>query len=74
MPWRIKVPQGDNLDEEKGITVEELAKDISIISTNYHDVSLYLLSAKINDKLFLFDSSTSKQINDITDITGIPDY
>lgn len=74
MPWRTLVQQGDKVEEEKGVKVDEIGNYINLISTHYHDVSLYLLSVKIDDKLFLFDSSTSKQIKDVTDITGIPDY
>ena len=62
------------MDEKKEISVMELGKNINLISTYYHDVSLYLVSAKVNDKLYLFDSATSSQIKDITRIIGFPDY
>ncbi len=62
------------MNEEKGISIKEIGKNINLISTYYHDVSLYLISVKVDNKLILFDSSTSTQIKDITEITGMPNY
>ena len=62
------------MNERKEISVKYIEKNISLISTHYHDVSLYLITVKVDNKLILFDSSTATQIKDITEITGMPNY
>lgn len=56
------------------ISISEITENLRLISTFYHDVSLNLVCLSYNNKVILFDTSTSSIIKNIIEDIGTPNY
>lgn len=62
------------MNYDNRINISEITENARLISTSYHDVSLYLVSLNYDNKVILFDTSTSLIIKNIIEDIGVPEY